>query len=39
VAWTHIRRRLLGVPVARAAHTEAAYGCALLARDGPTLFA
>jgi len=33
-AWMRIRQRLLGVPVARAAHTEAAYGAALLARDG-----
>jgi len=33
-AWTRIRQRLLGVPVCRAAHTEAAYGAALLARDG-----
>ena len=38
-AWTRIRQRLLGVPVARAAHTEAAYGAALLARDGPQRFA
>ena len=37
-AWTAIRQRLLGVPVARAAHTEAAYGSALLARDGLALF-
>ena len=37
-AWTRIRERLLGVPVARAAHAEAAYGAALLARDGLTLF-
>ncbi len=37
-AWTHIRQRLLGVPVTRAAHTEAAYGAALLARDGQKLF-
>jgi len=36
--WMHIRRRLLGIPVARAAHTEAAYGAALLARDGPRCF-
>ncbi|MFN3544752.1 MAG: FGGY-family carbohydrate kinase [Thiobacillus sp.] len=36
--WTRIRERLLGVPVARAAHTEAAYGCALLARDGTARF-
>lgn len=37
--WTRIRQRLLGVPVARAAHTEAAYGAALLARDGVQRFA
>lgn len=38
-AWTRIRQRLLNVPVARAAHTEAAYGAALLARDGLQRFA
>ncbi len=38
LAWTRIRERLLGVPVARAAHTEAAYGAALLARDGTARF-
>lgn len=38
-AWTRIRQRLLGVPVRRAAHTEAAYGAALLARDGLQCFA
>mgnify|MGYP001241612820 CR=1 FL=1 len=38
-AWTRIRQRLLGVPVARAAHTDAAYGAALLARDGQQRFA
>jgi sugar (pentulose or hexulose) kinase len=38
-AWTCIRQRLLQVPVARAAHTEAAYGAALLARDGQQRFA
>jgi sugar (pentulose or hexulose) kinase len=38
-AWIRIRQRLLGVPVARAAHTEAAYGAALLARDGAQCFA
>ena len=38
-AWMRIRERLLGVPVARAAHTEAAYGAALLARDGQHRFA
>ena len=32
--WTRIRRRLLGVPVDRTAHGEAAYGTALLARRG-----
>jgi sugar (pentulose or hexulose) kinase len=37
-AWTRIRQRLLGVPVSRAAHTEAAYGSALLARDGSARF-
>lgn len=37
-AWTQIRQRLLGVPVAPATHTEAAYGTALLARDGVDLF-
>lgn len=37
--WMRIRQRLLGVPVARAAHTEAAYGAALLARDGLRRFA
>ncbi len=38
-AWIRIRGRHLGVPVARAAHTEAAYGAALLARDGAQRFA
>ncbi len=38
-AWTRIRARHLGVPVVRAAHTEAAYGAALLAREGIRLFA
>ncbi|MBU2641843.1 MAG: FGGY-family carbohydrate kinase [Gammaproteobacteria bacterium] len=37
--WMRMRQRLLGVPVRRAAHTEAAYGCALLARNGPQCFA
>lgn len=36
--WTAIRQRLLQVPVTRAAHTEAAYGAALLARDGEQRF-
>jgi len=31
-AWTLIRERMLGVPVNPAAHTEAAYGAACLAR-------
>ncbi len=38
-AWTAIRQRLLKVPTTRAAHTEAAYGAALLARDGQQCFA
>ncbi len=33
-AWVGIRCRILGVPVAVAAHTEAAYGTALLALAG-----
>lgn len=33
-AWTAIRRRLLQVPMVSAAHQEAAYGAALLARRG-----
>ncbi|MDP1927963.1 MAG: FGGY-family carbohydrate kinase [Thiobacillus sp.] len=37
-AWTRIRQRLLGVTVSRAPHTEAAYGSALLARDGTRRF-
>jgi sugar (pentulose or hexulose) kinase len=37
-AWTRIRQRLLGVTVSRAAHSEAAYGVALLARDGTQRF-
>ena len=37
--WAVIRQRLLGVPVKRAEHTEAAYGAARLARDGVALFA
>ena len=36
LAWTAIRSRLLGVPVVRARHSEAAYGAALLARQGAT---
>ncbi|MBT9540132.1 FGGY-family carbohydrate kinase [Thiobacillus sp.] len=38
-AWTRIRERMLGVPVRRANHAEAAYGAALLARDGLQCFA
>ena len=37
-AWTAIRQRLLKRPVTRATHTEAAYGTALLARDGENHF-
>ena len=37
--WAVIRQRLLGVPVKRAEHTQAAYGAARLARDGVALFA
>lgn len=33
-AWTAIRRRLLAVPMLPPRHREAAYGAALLARDG-----
>jgi sugar (pentulose or hexulose) kinase len=33
-AWTKIRELMLGVKMLPVAHTEAAYGCALLARDG-----
>ena len=33
-AWRRIRQRVLGVPVTVAAHAEASYGAALLARDG-----
>lgn len=32
--WTAIRQRLLGVPVQRSPNGEAAYGAALLARQG-----
>ncbi|ODV02492.1 MAG: carbohydrate kinase [Thiobacillus sp. SCN 63-57] len=37
--WARIRQRRLGVPVTRAAHIEAAYGAARLARDGVQTFA
>lgn len=33
-AWTHMRGRLLGVPMLEAVQQEAAYGTALIARDG-----
>ncbi|MCW8919554.1 MAG: FGGY-family carbohydrate kinase, partial [Gammaproteobacteria bacterium] len=33
-AWTAIRALMLGVPLLPATHTEAAYGSALLAREG-----
>jgi sugar (pentulose or hexulose) kinase len=36
-AFTALRARFLGVPVGTAVHTEAAYGSALLARDGARL--
>jgi xylulokinase len=36
--WTLIRERLLGCPVSTAKHTEAAYGSALLAKYGESLF-
>lgn len=36
-AWTAIRARLLGVPVRPAAHADAAYGAARLARYGEKL--
>jgi D-ribulokinase len=34
--WTAIRQRVLGVPVRKAQHTEAAYVAALLALKGAT---
>ncbi len=34
-AWQTIRERMLGMPAPAAAHAEAAYGAALLARRGP----
>ena len=37
-AWTQIRERILGYPVTVARHAEAAYGSALLAKYGETLF-
>jgi len=37
-AWRAIRQQRLGVPVARAAHQEAAYGAALLAFRGQAVF-
>lgn len=38
VCWQQMRQNQLGVPVSRAAHTEAAYGMARLARYGTDLF-
>lgn len=35
--WMKMREKLLGVPVGRALHTEAAYGAALLAMKGDTI--
>jgi sugar (pentulose or hexulose) kinase len=32
--WRQMREQLLGVPVSRAEHTQAAYGTALLALQG-----
>lgn len=32
--WTKIRERVIGVPVVASANTDAAFGAALLARDG-----
>ena len=32
--WIKMRERVLGLPVSRATHTEAAYGAALLALRG-----
>ncbi len=32
--WRRMRQRLLGVPLSTASHAQAAYGAALLARDG-----
>jgi sugar (pentulose or hexulose) kinase len=38
VAWTRIRERITGCPIVPAQHTEAAYGSALLAKYGSSLF-
>lgn len=38
LAWQQIRQNLLGVPVNRAPHQEAAYGAALLALRGQAVF-
>jgi hypothetical protein len=32
--WKKMRRRLLGIPVSTAVHSEAAYGSALLCLNG-----
>jgi sugar (pentulose or hexulose) kinase len=37
--WRRIRERLMGVPVAKSAHTEAAYGAAMLAYLGTAALA
>jgi sugar (pentulose or hexulose) kinase len=36
--WTRIREKITGCPIAPAQHTEAAYGSALLAKYGSSLF-
>lgn len=36
-AWTAIRKKMLGVPVATTQHADAAYGSALLAKNGEKL--
>jgi len=38
LVWNQIRKRIIGVPVTLADHTEAAYGVARLARNGTSLF-
>ena len=37
-AWTTIRSLILGAPITESQHTEAAYGSALLAKYGESLF-
>jgi D-ribulokinase len=36
--WLSMRSRMLGLPVSRAEHNQAAYGCALLALQGLTCY-